>query len=94
MKEKGYEDMIICRCEEISLSEIKQAVRSGARDVDAVKRMTRAGMGLCQGKTCSRLVSRIIAQELGVPVETVRQATQRTPVRPVAANKIGNNFNI
>jgi NAD(P)H-nitrite reductase large subunit len=80
------EDWIICRCEEVKLSEILEAIRQGARDVDAVKRMTRAGMGLCQGRTCARLVSRIIAGELGVPAALVRQARQRLPVRPTPAS--------
>jgi len=80
------EDWIICRCEEVKLSEILDAIRQGGRDVDAVKRMTRAGMGLCQGRTCARLVSQLIARELGVPVAQVRQARQRLPVRPTPAS--------
>ncbi len=80
------EDWIICRCEEVKLSEILEAIRQGARDVDAVKRMTRAGMGLCQGRTCALLVSRIIARELGLPAAQVRQARQRLPVRPTPAS--------
>ena len=82
------DDVIICRCEEITLGEIRKAIHAGATDVDAVKRMTRAGMGLCQGNTCRRLISGIIAGELGVPVSGVRQSTQRNPVRPVSASVI------
>ena len=83
------EDWVICRCEEVRLSEVLAAVGQGARDVDAVKRMTRAGMGLCQGRTCARLVSQIIARELQVPVAQVRQARQRLPVRPTPASLFG-----
>jgi NAD(P)H-nitrite reductase large subunit len=79
------DDQIVCRCEEITYGEIRDAIRHGARDVDAVKRMTRAGMGLCQGRTCGRIVARIVAQETGVPVSEVRLVTQRLPVRPVPA---------
>lgn len=79
------EDQIICRCEEITLNEIGDAVREGARDTDAVKRMTRAGMGLCQGKTCGRLVAAIITRETGMPAADVRPVTYRLPVRPVPA---------
>lgn len=49
MKDK---DIIICRCEEITKGEIIQAIRDGATTVDGIKRMTRAGKGLCQGRTC------------------------------------------
>lgn len=85
----SHDDTIICRCEEVTLSEIVDAVRRGARDVDAVKRMTRTGMGLCQGKTCARLVAAVIARETGVPVARVALPTQRLPVRPVRAAVLG-----
>ncbi|UCB45649.1 MAG: (2Fe-2S)-binding protein, partial [Spirochaetota bacterium] len=53
-----YDDeMIICRCEEITFGEIRRAIQAGAQDVDAVKRMTRAGMGLCQSKSCYDLIA-------------------------------------
>ena len=48
--------MIICRCEEITKGEIKAAIRNGMHTVNGIKRITRAGMGLCQGQTCQRLV--------------------------------------
>jgi len=48
-----------------------------------VKRMTRAGMGLCQGRTCGRLVARIIAEETGLDPAEVMPDTQRPPLRPI-----------
>ena len=57
MKDK---DIIICRCEEITKGEIIQAIRDGATTVDGIKRMTRAGKGLCQGRTCRPLVEAIL----------------------------------
>ena len=53
-------DVYICRCEEITEGEVLKAIERGARDIDGVKRLTRAGMGLCQGKTCGRLVMGIL----------------------------------
>ena len=38
----------------------------GARNIDAVKRRTRAGMGRCQGGFCSPRVMEILAEELGM----------------------------
>ena len=46
--------VIICRCEEITYGEIKQAIRDGATTLDGIKRVTRAGKGLCQGRTGTR----------------------------------------
>ena len=58
---------IVCRCETITEGEIRDAIRApgGARDVDGVKRRTRAGMGRCQGGFCGSKVVEILAKELG-----------------------------
>ena len=78
------EDLLICRCEEVSLAEIVEAIHDGASTLDEVKRRTRAGMGLCQGKTCTRLVTQILARQTGQPVGEVLPSTSRPPVRPIA----------
>lgn len=82
-------DVIVCRCEEVSREEIEEAIRDGAQTVDGVKRRTRAGMGLCQGRTCSRAVAQMISRELGRPPEEVPLARSRPPVRPVKLTELG-----
>jgi len=77
------DDLLICRCEEVTRQEILQAISEGARTVGEVKRRTRAGMGLCQGKTCRRLVSRILAAQTGQLLGQVEPSTFRPPVRPI-----------
>jgi bacterioferritin-associated ferredoxin len=77
------DDMIICRCEEITKGEIKAAIRNGMQTVNGIKRITRAGMGLCQGQTCQRLVIQIIAEELRQSVADIEPTTARGPVRPL-----------
>ncbi len=64
---------IICRCETITEGEIIDAIKApaGARDVDGVKRRTRAGMGRCQGGFCGSKVVEILARELGVEVNEI-----------------------
>lgn len=79
---------IICRCEEITEQEILDAIEDGATTVDEIKKFTRAGMGLCQGRTCRRTVERILAQKLGIKVEEVTTSSYRTPVRPVKMETI------
>jgi Fe-S-cluster-containing hydrogenase component 2/bacterioferritin-associated ferredoxin len=76
-------DVLVCRCEEVLRSGVVAAIREGAASLDAVKRRTRAGMGLCQGRNCSRIISRIIAEESGRPVSEVAPGSTRPPVRPV-----------
>ena len=64
---------IVCRCEQISEGEIRDAIRRNpqARDMDGVKRRTRSGMGRCQGGFCGPYVMRLLAEELGIPMEEV-----------------------
>ena len=82
-------DIIICRCQEVTRQEILDAIEQGATTVDGVKRRTRAGMALCQGKTCERLVAKIISQETGIPMEQILPQTKRMPVRPVKIGILG-----
>lgn len=76
-------DMIVCRCEEITKGEILEAIREGYTTVGDIKKRTRSGMGFCQGRTCSRLIQQIIAQETGCAYEENIPATVRPPVRPI-----------
>ncbi len=71
-KNKAY-GRIICRCETITEGEILDAIHApaGARDVDGVKRRTRAGMGRCQGGFCGSKVVEILARELNVPMNEI-----------------------
>jgi len=86
---KNDDDMIICRCEEITLGEIKQAIKDGACDVTGVKRRTRAGMGLCQGRTCEKLIQQIIKEESDKKIDETGTSTSRPPVRPVTFGTLG-----
>lgn len=64
---------IICRCESISEGEILDAIRSNPkpRDIDGVKRRTRAGMGRCQGGFCAPYVMELIARESGDSTQSI-----------------------
>lgn len=64
---------IICRCETVTEGEILTAIRSNPkpRDLDGVKRRTRAQMGRCQGGFCSPYIVELLAQEMNVPYEAV-----------------------
>lgn len=87
------DDIIICRCQEVTRSEILAAIADGATTLDGVKRRVRAGMGLCQGKTCERLVARIIAEQTGQDPAEILPQRSRMPVRPVKIGIIGGKSN-
>ncbi|MPM83450.1 hypothetical protein SDC9_130514 [bioreactor metagenome] len=67
---------IICRCEQISRGEVKDALhRSIPCDtLDGVKRRVRPGMGRCQGGFCGPLVLQIIAEETKKPFEEIEKS--------------------
>ena len=74
---------IICRCEDVTEEEIVQKIHEGYRTIDDLKRIIRVTMGLCQGKGCRKHIAKIIARELGIPVEQVIQPTYRPPTKPI-----------
>jgi NAD(P)H-nitrite reductase large subunit len=76
------DDMIICRCEEVTKGEIRRAIYDGMFTMAELRRYLRNGMGLCQGQTCGRLVKSILAKELGVSPQELEPATSRAPMRP------------
>ena len=73
----------ICRCEEIALEAVEQAIAEGARTLDDVKRRTRAGMGLCQGIYCAPELADVLAARTGVDAAGIMPMTARPPVRPL-----------
>ncbi len=77
------DDTILCRCEEVTVGQIRQAIAEGATTVNAVRMLTRAGMGRCQGRMCGHTVAALLARELDQPIEAAGQATPRPPVVPV-----------
>lgn len=72
-------NVMICRCEDVSLEELHNVLKEGYTDFETIKRILRVGMGSCQGNTCGLLVQREIAKYLGIPLEDVK--TQK--VRPL-----------
>ncbi|HEY3315344.1 MAG TPA: (2Fe-2S)-binding protein [Bacillota bacterium] len=79
------DDVLVCRCEEVTAGEVRSAIRAGAHTLAAIKKRTRAGMGLCGGRTCARLLARLLAEETGRSMAEIAPPPARPPVRPVPA---------
>lgn len=77
------DDMLVCRCEEITKGEIRKAVHQGIFTIEELRRYLRCGMGLCQGQTCGKLVKSIVSRELKVSPTEVEPASSRAPMRPI-----------
>ena len=85
------DDLIVCRCEEITKGEIRKAVHEGMFTMTEVRRFLRPGMGLCQGKTCGRLVQQMITRQTGQNPAEVLPMKSRMPARPVKISSFGGN---
>lgn len=86
------DELIICRCEEITKGEIRKAVHDGMFTLTEIRRYLRTSMGLCQGQTCAKLVKGIVAKELGVSPLDLDAAMSRAPMRPIEMKVLGNEI--
>ena len=69
-------DTIVCRCERVTVGEIRKWIRYGVRDFNELKALTKVGMGSCGGKTCTPLINRIFREE-GIDDSKIVQGTRR-----------------
>ncbi len=76
-------DMIICRCEDLTRSELLKYIHQGFTSLEELKRITRCGMGPCQGQTCQQLLIREIAAITGQSVEQITTMKVRPPLKPI-----------
>ena len=76
--------VIICRCNDVTQKEIEDLIDQGITDIEEIKRLTRIGMGPCQGRTCLPLVVGIIAKKTGKKIEEIQLPATRVPIRPVS----------
>jgi NAD(P)H-nitrite reductase large subunit len=74
---------IVCRCEDITEEDIVRAIDRGYDTLEEIKRVLRCGMGPCQGRTCTPLITRLISQKTGKPVAEIDPPTTRPPLQPV-----------
>jgi hypothetical protein len=84
------DDTVVCRCEEVTGGAVRAALRDHPHlaTSDAVKLVTRAGMGLCQGRLCGPAVAHLIAAATGRDVRQVGPYTARPPVKPLLAAEL------
>jgi bacterioferritin-associated ferredoxin len=74
------DNTIICRCSDVTLKDVRDLISQGYTTFDEIKRITRIGMGPCQGKTCGQLVMREIAQATRQNIKDIKFQTNRPPV--------------
>lgn len=74
-------DTVVCRCEGVTLGALDASL-AGVGSAGALKRLTRSGMGRCQGRFCGFVVADRIAAATGVPVDAFAGFAPQPPLRP------------
>jgi NADPH-dependent 2,4-dienoyl-CoA reductase/sulfur reductase-like enzyme len=77
------DDITACRCEEVTVAQIRRAARLGAQGPNQAKAFTRCGMGPCQGRVCGPIVSAVMADTLGKPIAEIGAYRPRAPYKPI-----------
>ena len=69
--------------EQMSRRSLRTQMKNGPVNPDQVRRLTRAGMGHCQGRLCREQVSLLLAEESGADIAEIPVMSYRPPVRPL-----------
>ncbi len=92
-QEKDKNLTILCRCEDITLDEIREYINQGVTDLEQLKRLLRVGMGPCQGRTCTPLLVNEIARATGRPVKDIPLTVFRQPTTAVKLGVLAGGIN-
>ncbi len=75
--------VILCRCEDVTLDEFRRAFQEGFTELESLKRYTGVGTGFCQGKGCLSESAFELADLRGILPEEVRLTNIRPPAEPM-----------
>jgi len=87
-------ETLVCRCEDVTREGILACIADGYETLDEIKRVTRAGMGPCQGRTCRHLIAVELSRHYGVPMEDVIMPTFRPPVKPISLGALADAYSV
>ena len=82
------DEVVACRCEEVSVGKIRRAARLGAQGPNQLKAFTRCGMGPCQGRICGPVVAAIAADMLGKSIAEIGTWRPRAPFKPITVGAL------
>jgi NAD(P)H-nitrite reductase large subunit len=72
--------ILACRCEDVTLHEVLEAIGRGYNDLESLKRYTGFGTGWCQGKSCVAVCARVLSENGGSAALPI---TPRPPFHPL-----------
>jgi thioredoxin reductase/bacterioferritin-associated ferredoxin len=79
---------IICRCESVRLTDVRNAISAGDISIGALKRRTRLGMGACQGRYCAPVAASMLAEHTGQTINEYSFFAPRVPFKPTPISSI------
>ncbi|WP_198373789.1 (2Fe-2S)-binding protein, partial [Roseomonas rosulenta] len=82
------DDVVACRCEEVTAGAIRAAARLGATGPNQVKAYLRCGMGPCQGRMCAPTVAALIAEARGAAPQAIPPLRPRAPYKPITVGQL------
>ena len=82
------DDVIACRCEEVTVAQVRSLCRAGKGDPNRIKAFSRAGMGACQGRLCNYTVANVLADETGIASSAIGLYRVRPPFKPLSLDEL------
>jgi NADPH-dependent 2,4-dienoyl-CoA reductase/sulfur reductase-like enzyme len=79
---------LICRCEEVTAGQIREAVKLGCPGLNQLKAFTRCGMGPCQGRMCGPSAAEVMAGARGLHPRAIEPFRTRFPARPLTVGEL------
>lgn len=77
------DELILCRCEEVSVGDVRAVVDEGHWEINRVKAHCRVGMGRCQGRMCGLAAAEVVAERSGRAIHEVGRLRGQAPIKPL-----------
>lgn len=81
-------DTLLCRCENVTLADVRAAIEGGDVSMAAIKQRTRLGMGGCQGRYCTRLALQLLHDKVGGLPDEFSQFAAQPPFKPLSIDQL------
>ena len=81
------DETILCRCENVTSGEINSVLEAGYNDLSSIKRLSRAGMGRCQGRYCTNMLVNKLKYFTNIE-KTFDSFNPQFPIKPIPISSI------
>ena len=82
------DETLLCRCEHVTVAQIKDAVRRGCTNPNDVKALVRSGMGPCQGRMCGNAIVELLSMLTSEAPSDAERLRLRPPLKNVSMQEM------